>query len=127
MPKQNSVSCDERRAHVRYSHALRTQCRPLGREGAASWTARVRDISRSGIALLMPREVRAGAVLVVALEGRGGRFARPILMRVVRVGPEGKGGWEVGCTFVTPLADDDLEALLLTRRPADSGLTPRPF
>ncbi len=110
----------ERRAHVRYSHALRTTCRPLGRE-AGAWSARVNDVSRSGVALLMDREVRPGAVLVVALEGLGGRFARPQLMRAVRVRPDGKGAWHVGCTFVTPLTEDDLQALLLAGNAAEAG------
>ncbi len=119
MAKQNPGS-GERRAHVRYSHALRTTCRPLGRE-AGTWSARVRDVSRSGVALLMDREVRLGAVLVVALDGLGGRFARPQLMRAIRVRPEGAGAWNVGCTFVTPLSEDDLQALLLTDDPAEAG------
>lgn len=103
----------ERRAHVRYAHVLRTSCRLLGREAAASWTARVADVSRAGAALLMGCEVRPGTVLVVALEGLGGRFARPLLVRVMNVRPRGDGCWHVGCAFVKPLSEDDVQALLL--------------
>jgi PilZ domain len=118
MPNQNPGYRDKRRAHVRYSHTLRTKCRALGREGAASWAARVHDVSRTGVALRMGREVREGEVLVVALEGFGGRFARPVLMRVIRVRAEAGAGWVVGCTFVIPLTENDVEALLLGGRPA---------
>ncbi len=116
----------ERRAQVRYSHALRTSCRPLGREGG-SWPAEVRDVSRAGASLVMSREVRPGAVLVVALECLGGRFARPQLMRVARVRRDGERAWEVGCTFVTPLTDNDVQALLLVGEPAGAERAAFPF
>jgi hypothetical protein len=77
-------------------------------------------VSRTGVAFLMGREVRPGAVLVVALEGLGGRFSRPLLMRVLRARSEGEGAWEVGCTFVTPLSEDDMHSLLLARDPAEA-------
>jgi hypothetical protein len=127
MLKQNRDATAERRAQVRYSHALRTTCRPLGRQGGGSWSARVRDVSRSGAALRMSHEVRPGEVLVVALEGCGGRFVRPLLMRVVRTRPDGEGTWNVGCTFVTPLADNDLQSLLLAGQSADGGPSPLSF
>ncbi|HKI37962.1 MAG TPA: PilZ domain-containing protein [Gemmataceae bacterium] len=114
MHKQTLSAQAERRAHVRYSHTLRTSCRPLGK-GAATWPATIQDLSRAGVALAMGREVRPGAVLVVALEGLGGRFSRPLLLRVLNVRPAERGGWHVGCAFVTPLTDNDVQALLLTR------------
>lgn len=121
MAKMNPAPVKECRVHVRFAHALRSTCRPLGREGGA-WTARARDVSRTGIALVMEREVRVGTVLVVALDSLSGRFARPNLMRVVRVRRELGKGWLAGCTFVTPLSDADVEALLrragLRQRPA---------
>jgi PilZ domain-containing protein len=112
MSKMNPAFVKECRAHVRFAHALRSTCRPLGREGGTAWTARARDVSRSGIALVMEREVKVGTVLVVALDGLSGRFTRPILMRVVRVRRELSKGWLVGCTFVTPLSDHEVEAML---------------
>jgi PilZ domain len=113
MRNHNAGVPGERRAHVRYSHTLKGSCRPLGRETGA-WSATVQDISRSGVALVMNREVRPGSVLVVALEGVGGRFARPLLLRVTNTRPGMAGRWHVGCAFVKPLTEDDLQALLLT-------------
>jgi hypothetical protein len=119
MSKPKNAATAERRAHVRYAHALRTSCRPLGREAGARWDAHVHDVSRTGVAFLMGREVRPGSVLVVALEGLGGRFSRPLLVRVLRVRSEGERGWEVGCSFVTPLAEDDVQSLLLVANPSE--------
>jgi hypothetical protein len=103
----------ERRAHVRYPHALRTSCRPLGLEARATWTARIEDVSQAGVVLETDREVRTGAVLVVALEGMGGRFSRPLLARVMNVRPRPAGGWHLGCTFVRSLSENEVQALLL--------------
>jgi hypothetical protein len=85
----------------------------LGREAGGAWTARVVDVSRAGAALLMGRDVRPGAVLVAALEGLGGRFARPLLLRVTNARPQAAGCWHVGCAFVRPLSEEDVQALLL--------------
>ena len=54
-------------------------------------------------------------MLVVALEGLGGRFSRPLLMRVMNVRPIDGGGWLAGCVFVKPLTDNDVQALLLAK------------
>jgi hypothetical protein len=113
MHKSTPALRGERRAHVRYAHALRTSCRLLGREAGAPWTARVADVSRAGAVLLMRCEVRPSAVLVAALQGVGGRFSRPLLLRVMNVRPQGDGCWHVGCAFVRPLSEDDVQALLL--------------
>jgi hypothetical protein len=87
--------------------------RSLGREAGTSWGATVRDLSCTGASLLMEREVRPGTVLVVALEGSGGRFARPLLMRIIYVRPAEGRRWQAGCKFVMPLTNDDVEAMLL--------------
>jgi hypothetical protein len=104
----------ERRARVRYSHTLPLACRLLGQE-AAPWTARIKNLSLAGAGLVMPHEVRLGAVLVVAMEGLGGRFSRPLLMRVLNVRAGDDGEWLAGCTFVKPLTDDDVQTLLLAK------------
>jgi hypothetical protein len=112
MRDANPGSNAERRAHVRYSHTLRSSCRTLGKE-AGAWTASVQNVSRAGVALVMDREVGRGSVLVVSLEGLGGRFSRPVLVRAMNVRPCGDGRWHVGCSFVKALTDSEVEALLL--------------
>jgi hypothetical protein len=103
----------ERRAHVRYSHSMKTSCRLLGKREGEAWAARVGDLSRSGATLIADVEVRPGTVLVVALEGMGGRFARPMLMRVMNLRARPDNRWQLGCAFVKALSEDDVQALLL--------------
>jgi hypothetical protein len=117
MIKPTPGRAGERRAHVRYCHTLRASGRLLGKE-ARAWAARVEDLSRGGVKLLMECEVRPGAVLVLALAGLGGRFARPVLVRVMNAARAPGGHWQVGCAFVKPLPDDDVQALLLAPAPA---------
>jgi len=105
----------ERRAWVRYAHKLPISCRPLGKN-ASHWPATIKDLSHTGAALVLPHEVRRGTVLVVALERLSGRFARPLLLRVLNVRPA-DNGWLAGCTFVQPLTDHDVQTLLLAKQP----------
>ena len=71
--------------------------------------------------LVMDREVRLGAVLEVVLEGHGGRFSQPLLMRVRNARPGDGATWLVGCSFVTPLTAHDLEVLMLDTLGARPG------
>jgi hypothetical protein len=121
MEQQKSALRGERRAHVRYPHTLRTSCRPLGKEIGGAWAATVTDVSRAGVALVMEREVRPGAVLVASLEGLGGRFTRPLLLRVMNVRAMNAWRWQAGCGFVTALTDSDMQALLLAKPAEDEG------
>jgi hypothetical protein len=76
------------------------------------------------VSLRLGCEVRPGAVLVVALEGLGGRFSRPLLVRVMHAQPRPDGSWRAGCAFVKPLTDGDVQALLLAA-PAAAESEPR--
>ena len=67
--------------------------------------------------MAMSEEVRPGAVLVVTVEGLGGRFSRPLLMRVLNVRSGEDGGLVAGCAFVTRLSDNEMQTLMLARRP----------
>jgi hypothetical protein len=112
MHKPRPAREEERRAQVRYAHGRKASCRLLGRDDEEFWPATIEDVSRTGVAVAADVECRRGAVLVVKTEGLAGRFARPILVRVANV--RGRAGrWVIGCTFVTPLAEEDIEALLL--------------
>jgi hypothetical protein len=73
------------------------------------WPLVVRDVSSSGIGILLARRFEPGTEL--AVEGIGGPFER-ISARVVRVEPERAGHWIHGCAFAQPLAEDQLQSLL---------------
>ena len=70
----------------------------------------VRDVSRSGVGLVLAEQLPAGTVLAVRPEGpaRPGRVAT---LRVRHATPLDDGRWLVGCAHVTALPPAELIAL----------------
>jgi hypothetical protein len=99
----------ERRAAVRYACVLETACRSLAGSADVRWPARVRDISATGICLLVSRRFEPGSLLAIDLSSD---FASAPLARVVRVNWQADGDWALGCAFVTRLSDEELRTLL---------------
>jgi serine/threonine protein kinase len=108
--RARSVSA-ERRATVRFPSQVEGVCLPVGGEKAVRWTATIQDISAGGIRLLVRRRFEPGTVL--AVEPHGLRPSRPsrLLARVVRVEPQARRRWVIGCAFSHRLSDDEVQAL----------------
>lgn len=100
----------DRRACVRYASRQKGTCRALAAEKKWQWTATVRDVSATGIGLVLNRRFEPGTVLRVRLPGRSGR--RFYLVRVVRVQAQSARKWVVGCVFPRRLSDDEVATLL---------------
>jgi serine/threonine protein kinase len=79
------------------------------------WPLIVRDVSQTGIGILLARRFEPGTEL--AVEGAPGPNGRPELLpaHVVRVQPEQAGHWIHGCTFDKPLHPEQFRALLHMR------------
>jgi hypothetical protein len=74
------------------------------------WSAIVRDVSVSGIGLVVGKLCDPGTLLEVEIEGV---IRVPSLsMRVVRMRKEAGNGWLLGCLLAEQLSADELEALL---------------
>jgi hypothetical protein len=88
-------------------------CQPIAarRSGDLRWPTKVRDISATGIGLLVSRRFEPGTILVVEMQGDPPVGERLLLARVVHTTSAG-GEWLVGCEFINPLSDDELEAFL---------------
>jgi hypothetical protein len=101
----------ERRAEPRYPCSLTVGCEPVAGKGQEPWGAEVRDISASGIALIVERRFEPGTILVVMPPEQ---FETPasLLARVVRAQAYGSGRWIIGCKLVNRLGEDDLRGLL---------------
>jgi hypothetical protein len=111
----------ERRVWVRYPCDLEASCRPANTPDAMRLSARVRNVSRGGINLLLDCPVQSGSLLSVELPGISDQLNSTVLAYVVRVSRK-SGGWSVGCTFATELNDEDLEpfgARRIKHRPED--------
>lgn len=100
----------DRRAYVRYGSQLKGSCRALSAERKYRWTAQIRDISASGVGLILNRRFEPGTVLRVKLPGLSAR--RLYLVRVVRVQKQGDRTWLVGCVFPRPLTNEEVQSLL---------------
>ncbi|HWG46615.1 MAG TPA: serine/threonine-protein kinase [Gemmataceae bacterium] len=100
----------DRRASVRFVSKLKGTCRPLAAERKWRWSATIRDISASGVGLILNRRFEPGTVLRVKLPGSSSR--RLYLVRVVRVETHSARTWLVGCIFPRRLSDEEVKSLL---------------
>jgi hypothetical protein len=89
-------------------------CQPVAarHDKDAAWKATICDVSRTGLGLVLPRRFEPGTVLFVELSLRGGEERRPLLARVVRAVRQAEGGWLLGCSFASPLGEDELGRLI---------------
>jgi len=119
-----SVLNSERRGDERHPCGLPTSGRQLGRPDDESWTARIRDVSQSGLGLALATPFKQGTVLAINVAGDHERFARPVLVRVVHVKEQAGGEWIVGCNFVGQLSQAELDGLLRSHAWDERGQTP---
>jgi CheY-like chemotaxis protein len=104
----------ERRACVRYLCQLDGSCQPVGQPMTGeSWLGKLRDISSTGVKILVNRRFEVGTLLALELPRPGWETTRILLCRVVRMAPEPIGrDWEIGCTLARELSDDEVQSFL---------------
>jgi hypothetical protein len=102
----------ERRVTVRYAINKRGLINVVAvlKEGVQA--AHVHDISAGGIALVMEMRLQPGVLLTAELYNSSRLFFCSRLMRVTHVAEKEDGGYLIGCQFSSPLAYDQLQALL---------------
>lgn len=104
---------DNRRAWVRYPCAQKGVCRAVANsQHGGLWPAKVRDISTSGISVIMSRRFEVGTVLVVELDNTSGDESILLLARVVRITQRRRDDWIMGCTLSKQLAANELIGLV---------------
>jgi c-di-GMP-binding flagellar brake protein YcgR len=79
-------------------------------------SARVIDISASGVGLLVSHFVNVGTLFSLQLCGPDGQLALTILACVVRIAAHTGGQWIVGCNFIRELTEKELEPLKMDAR-----------
>jgi PilZ domain len=112
---------DERRGADRFApvRPLPCQLTAVVREG--EWPARVRDLSTSGVGLLVPLPFTPGAILGIDLANRVGRFVRFLLVQVLHCRREAEGAYFLGGEFVGQLSAAELSCVVACDAPAVSG------
>ena len=109
----------ERRDNKRTVCQLEGQCRPMdSMQLSAAWPVTIRDLSATGLQLLLSRRFEPGTLLVVDVHDNQGQATRMLLARVIRVASLAKGRWILGCTFTVPLTPEDLDSLLKLPTPS---------
>lgn len=101
---------EERRVRVRYPSSAQTTLQARNGVPQPRQTARVRNISRSGISLVVGRSFEPGNMLSVDLPAPDGQSTNTVLACVIHAAPQGEGEWAVGCTFALELTDGELQA-----------------
>jgi hypothetical protein len=100
----------ERRLAERHPSKREALTRPLEAEVTLAWGASVRDISTSGIGLTLCYPFPAGTYLTVDLDLPESAAPAPSwLARVVHAQDQPDGTWHVGCEFVKPLSEGELD------------------
>ncbi len=77
-----------------------------------SCPARIWDVSLGGMALVVPHYYEPGELLSVVPEVLPESLSPALEARVLEVVPHGEGLWMARCEFLTPLGEDELDALL---------------
>jgi hypothetical protein len=101
---------EDRRVRVRYPSNAETTLQHLNGVPQPRLSGRVRNISRGGIGLVVPRQFEPGAMLAVDLPSPEGQSSYTVLACVVHVSARPGGEWAVGCTFAQELTDAELRA-----------------
>jgi hypothetical protein len=110
-----------RREVDRHPCPLKALWRCLGSQEDNLHTAEVQDISHRSVGLVVTGRLERGHVLVVTLQGVPERLARPFLVRVRRVTAHPGDSWMIGCTWVTKLDREALQALRESARSPQPG------
>jgi hypothetical protein len=101
----------ERRSGVRHACSVEATSRLIEVGETLSWGAVVSDISAGGVGITLCYPFRLGTYLAVELQCPGGML-RTLMVRVLHVHDQTDGQWRLGCEFVKPLTESDMESFL---------------
>jgi hypothetical protein len=106
----------ERRAWVRTPTSQEVSCQPVAASTAvqaeSSWLGNLRNTSVRGLSLVLDRRFEPGSLLIIELADKAKAGARYWSVRVVNVTPEVKRRWIMGCEFIRPLSEQEIQALV---------------
>jgi hypothetical protein len=80
------------------------------------WVARIQDICREGVRLLIMQRFEPGTLLRLEVPGKSPETPLLIQARVVHVVPYSNGSFGLGCAFSRLLTDEELKDLILNRK-----------
>jgi PilZ domain len=101
----------ERRAAERRLCSLEATSHAIEPGPALSWGAVVNDISPAGLSVTLCFPFRPGTFLAVDLQSESG-MVRMLMVRVQNAHDQVDGRWRLGCEFIKPLSESDMEQLV---------------
>jgi hypothetical protein len=104
-PGQSGI---ERRVATRYPCNLATSCRLMASFHGGRPSARVRNISATGISLVVSQPIDPGVVLTVELKSAIRSFSRTVQLKVAYCIDHPNGDSILGGAFMQDLAEDEL-------------------
>src|SRR5438105_3751 len=94
---------EDRRASPRYPATGRALCRLIGGDDRSAWTVPVRELSRYGIGLVLPRAQGTGRLLNIELARPYGMSPRTLAARLVHESGQSRQAVLAGCAFIKEL------------------------
>jgi hypothetical protein len=101
-----------RRAETRYQCGPATAGRLVTEPGAEPVRAWVLNLSRHGAGLLVEQPFEAKTEMLICVRSSTSDRVFQLSGRIVHCTQQVTGGYILGCELLTPLSDDDLDALL---------------
>ncbi len=101
----------ERRAVERRICSLEATSHAVEPGRTLSWGAVVNDITPGGASITVCFPFRPGTYLAIDLQSDTGTV-RTLMVRVLHVNDQVDGRWRLGCEFIKPLSESDVELLV---------------
>jgi hypothetical protein len=101
----------ERRSAERHACALEATSHAIEVGETLSWGAVVSDFSLGGLGITLCYPFRPGTYLAVELQCPGNTY-RTVMVRVLHVRDEPDGLWRLGCEFIKPLTQSEMDLFL---------------
>jgi len=104
----------ERRQATRHTCQMQTACVVISMTDPVLLKVRVRDLSQTGIALVLGNRLPPGTFLAVKLQGPRHPQPRVLRAQVIHATPQAgdRRTWIMGCSFVGVLGQDEMKMLL---------------
>lgn len=114
-PADGDVDGPERRIWVRSLSDVETMCKLAEAPATGRLSARIRNISRGGVNLLLPQTIEPGALLSIELPGDAAGDEYFVLACVAHAHAQRNGEWSIGCTFARELSEEEVQSLVSQR------------
>lgn len=101
----------DRRSSERHACSLEATSHAVEPGQTLSWGAVVTDLSNGGMSVTLCYPFRLGTYLAVDLQAPNG-MVRTLMVKVVHVHDRTDGMWRLGCEFLKPLSESEMEFIV---------------